>query len=261
MKETPKQYLDKKRNMESDEDKVAEVERILQEPLSNIAYEREPKGSVSAERGLYKITFDYARSEKETLKIEKEELRIATLYEMRGLTFERPDKNLSLNFEELAPGYKFIFCPDVDNVSSYVSIDGKRVVLVGNPASLGSILTVLHEVGHIHEQALPDRFDEYAPHVELAEKLHSERSAWAYALKKIKPFLDDIEGNPLHKSNALLYAKERALYTYAEWVNDQLHHHAAMDHFARNMFPDQFEDYPEDDATVPIDVGWPVKKR
>lgn len=260
MNESPREYLDKRRILNDDVEGLKDAKRVLQQPLEDVQFGE--RGSVNLEHGLYAIRFQYERASEPLSDIEKSELREATLYHVKELSIERKDKRAILNIDEIARGYSIFFCRDFDekDVSSYVAPESKRIVLIGEPTRFGTLLSLLHEIGHIYEREQPKRFD-YTRDTDLAEKLLAERNAWAYAFKKVRPFLDESDDNPLNKRNVLFYAKQRALSTYVESINDELHHRAHMDHFARNMFPDQFDEYPEDDASGPVDVGWPVKPR
>lgn len=260
MNESSREYLDKKRVLHEDEKGLKEAKRLLQKPLGQVSFDE--RGSVHLEQGPYAVRFQYERTSEPLSDIEKSELREATLYRAKEIILERKGTGATLNIDEIAKGYSIFFCRDFDeeDVSSYVVPESKRIVLIGEPTRFGTLLSLLHEIGHTYERELPKKFD-LTRDTDLAEKLLAERNAWAYALRKMRPFLDESKDNPLSKRNVLLYAKQRALSTYVESINDELHHRAHMDHFARNMFPDQFEEYPEDDATGSVDVGWPVKPR
>lgn len=92
---------------------------------------------------------------------------------------------------------KIVFNPRTEIEVNSNGFSGE-ILISGDMTRLDTILKVLHEIGH---RANPgedtgEMRDRYGSREDISEKeaeaiLESERKAWAFALKKIRPFLED----------------------------------------------------------------------
>ena len=108
------------------------------------------------------------------------------------------------------------------------------ITLNSLPSSPGSILTLLHELGHINDDKINEdisrklhlRFetimkggsDEKIEKEQNAITIRQERVAWAYALKKLKPF---IEGFQIPEESLDKYIHEFTLGSYCKEMTEE----------------------------------------
>ncbi len=110
-------------------------------------------------------------------------------------------------FSYLPDGFKIIFCPTAEDMTGSVYFDAKTILLTGDIASIGGLVTLLHEVGHVdykkHEHTDIDASD-HTPEKNAfaAKKLHEEQGASLFALRKIWKFL---RTHPEIKSEVVRY--------------------------------------------------------
>lgn len=119
--------------------------------------------------------------------------------------------------------------------------NGGMVILNGDIASPEMIVHLVHEAGHVYEKTDDARFSSMNEHDvsskvyigDLAEKLLSERNAWAFGLKKLKPFLEKnkIDGFSIQRDDVLAIVKNQALQNYHESIKSDTDSRVAMSHF------------------------------
>jgi len=124
-------------------------------------------------------------------------------------------------FSYLPEGYKILFCPtNKAYYSGAVVNENKVIYITSDISSLGSIATILHEVGHVKDDERLEKlgrteFTEggnYHENIE-AEVMRKEREASLFALRKM---WRELRKNEQTKKDILLYLKNLAYFSYCE---------------------------------------------
>jgi len=145
-------------------------------------------------------------------------------------------------FEILPEKYQIYFCPDEknDRVESSVFVEQKLVLITGDLSKPLTILSLFHEIGHLVDDKImgdkdkeerhkesrirynkagqpiksPDDTGVYKPtENDLVTILNSERNAWAFAIKKLKPFLKNLN---IDNQDLRVYIHDYALKSYSK---------------------------------------------
>lgn len=163
------------------------------------------------------------------------------------LTYRIGETNLDI-FSYLPEGYKILFCPTNAYHSGSVDYKNKMIYITSDISSLGSIVTILHEVGHVKDDEHMEKLGrtefteggDFHENIE-AETMRKEREASLFALRKM---WRELRKNEQTKKDILLYLKNFAYYSYCEKGLENIAiAHSSMPHFARD-FEDTF-DYEE----------------
>ncbi len=257
--ESPSEYLNKHipKDETSNEEFFAAKE-ILSKPFGEITYQNEG-GDVKIENPPFELEISYEPLTQEDKKpFQPHEPTPDTLMRLKTFTLSRRDKNISVQlFDIVPPDYNVYFDTTAADHSDIVYPDSKRIVLFGKLAAPKTILGLFHEGGHIIEQAKGEA--EFGPEKHstqlvdhLARQLLSERDAWAFALKKIKPFLDEEEGDQftIQRDAVIEHIKNYALRTYTDSIKNSVESARATSHGYddyMDMFNERFEDFGKDE--------------
>jgi len=256
--ESPYDYI-KKHAAEkiADEETLRKAIESLSKPIGRVEYLQ--SGNIKIENQPFVLEFSYAKISKEVAESFEKHPRYKepdpdTLFELTSYRLTRTDKNISLTLDNLIPdNYKVYFSPTTQDWSSYVKTSDKngRIVLSDDVVTPMILLQLLHEAGHVHEKTDGGKqFTEIDSDntstiytKDLAKKLLSERNAWAFALRKIKPFLDEdkSKGFAISKNDTLILAKNWALKSYLDSIKSDINDRVAMNHFAHD-YDYMFED-------------------
>lgn len=111
----------------------------------------------------------------------------------------------------LPPGYSVFFCekfvhPQTKQETSVNISDDKVIILDGHPLNIETLLMLFHEIGHAKFLTNDEEYKRiksiwcFAPELtlkdsELERVLSEERTAWAYALETLRPFLRSMRKN------------------------------------------------------------------
>lgn len=124
---------------------------------------------------------------------------IGKYYTLHDFTISQQNGEGKVMLREILPDdATILFDPAREIDESTVS--GKTIILHGDPASPGGIVTLLHEVGHFinddesnqallsSHRSLNKEHDDFSSE-EAATIIKSERDAWAFALRKLRPLI------------------------------------------------------------------------
>ncbi len=241
--ETPSQYLEKHLSQEMDEQSVTNAIRRLEVPFGEATYEGESKIEVKKEP--FMVTLEYTEIRPDNPVLDKTRDTHVVLYRVDELTINRTDVG-TLSISAFVPeGWHVYFDPSETEETSYADLHEKMIVLRRDPLQPIGLLTLLHEIGHTYESEMPKEFTQETfenrntfDQTDLAAKLQSERDAWAFAFKKIRPFLDasPTNGFSIQRQDALVYAKKYALQSYDIWVRSQQSERRTMTDFAKDYY-------------------------
>lgn len=148
--------------------------------------------------------------------------------EVTGFTLEQEDG--VLDFLKTSPaGYRLFFNPDPNVDHGFVTWPGNNVYVIGNIATLRAMLTVLHEVGHIWDEARLkaaglERLTDDHLHTVRAEKVRRERAASAFAFAKLR----GMTKNPETREDSVNFLKFFALKDYYEQMEKGIEHDEYM---------------------------------
>ena len=225
-------------------------------PLEKVVYD--PEGEVHINKDGLKLDFRYrtpsADLDMDKLPINKdlpeggskptrpEEIRI-----LEELSIERKGRTLKLS-EALPPNCQIYFDPSreslIDAPSSAVDTVGRKVMIFGDLTKLGNVASLFHEAGHLWDVD-PEKNPEYVDTVgtsvfvldfsiyedspfdnlmsnQVGEVvLKSERHAWAFALKRLKPFIDNID-SPINVKVLSVIIHNRCLKSYSDLIKHAL---------------------------------------
>lgn len=109
-----------------------------------------------------------------------------------------------LDFKHLFPGkIYFNFKHPFNKTPSFIFGDNDSIVLTDDPLTPAGIMSLLHEVGHYQDETRPEEESiksagtffansNIYPEGSSEKILRTERSAWAFALRNLKPFYNDL---------------------------------------------------------------------
>jgi hypothetical protein len=147
---------------------------------------------------------------------------------LKTLVFEvKQGERIDL-FEKLPADAEILFCPTNEEFHGSIVSPPVRIHILGNLAAPRSLVTLLHEVGHVFDDANLEKLG-----VEsmvkgwdsgLGEKLRKERSASAFAFKVIKSALP--EGQL--RTDARIFLKSYALENYRTSIKMDIAHNEMM---------------------------------
>lgn len=251
-RETPSEYLEKYQQEPID----AETQRRIDElntPWVEVEYR--DGGKVETARGNLNLAFEYVAVPKDISTTFTEKGRSDDDYfELINLEIQDVNSGVRRNVQDVLPSdFKVYFSlSQKGDETCYVYIEGKRVVLHGDPASPRIFLALFHEIGHIYEQRNEKTFapEQYVNRksvdvTDVAKKVHSERDAWAFALKYLRPLLTrtpDDQG-ALLADDALAFAKNVALHSYSQGAQMDVAERRSMASFAWGYVDDYEYDY------------------
>lgn len=174
-------------------------------PLGEVEYDR--SGNVTLEHGGLSLNFSYQKLTNRSLIELLKTLDDGPSNRYRKLTdFSLKDsEGHSLILTDLVPtDWNFVFYPDSSEIWGETHHKHKTVIINGNLNLPATILTALHEGGHVNERVgktdetianelerynAIEKLDKSSPALEdIALHLQKERDAWAYADRKIRPF-------------------------------------------------------------------------
>lgn len=229
------------------------AKRLLTIPFREVRYR--PEGKLMVKRGPFRLKIDYQKPDiteippEATMQIitdENESWKI-----LNNLVFWRKDRHApSLELTDIIPeGYKVLFkSPTGQQVGEpeqdtrcFVDVEHKMYHIKGDLATPAALLNLLHEVGHSYDyeqqasSIKPSEFDDahgvlkeggfLLTEEAMATVLRRERNAWAYALKKIRPFLDRDASSSEYSittSEVRDYIMDYCLRTYGEGIREKL---------------------------------------
>ena len=136
------------------------------------------------------------------------------------------DKKFDI-FSFLPSGYKILFCPKSTINHGAVSYNNKLIYVAGDLFSIGSLATIMHEVGHVADRENLKNLgvkslvtDSKGQNEFEAEKLRSEKEASLFALRKLWPVLrkrPDMQKDVVYFLKYVAYASH---ISGASWVSD-----------------------------------------
>ncbi|HEY4715469.1 MAG TPA: hypothetical protein VIH31_03105 [Candidatus Paceibacterota bacterium] len=227
------------------------IER-LEQPFTTVEYKDQDQ--VSLEKGKLNLSFNYQDLPKHLLinkikdieQLEKKDQRIVEMMRFKPQSFkELTDYSLKNSqdkidlFNLLPAGYKVYFSSTGDQLIS--AVDLKNGILLINEFKINpkTILTIFHETGHVlkygkmNDQNQRDFLkanrdfkmssDLYGSNAfkltkdDLSVVLKSERDAWAFTLKTLKPFFKDME---IEMQDLKAFVHDFALQTYSEEIHN-----------------------------------------
>ncbi|GEM_PF-1204660 len=148
---------------------------------------------------------------------------------LKTLIFELKDGEQIDVFKKLPPDSEILFCPTNEEFHGSVAHPPVRIHILGNIATPRSLVTLLHEMGHVFDEAnlktlgVEDMMDSKLD-ANKAEKLRRERSASAFAFKTLKAVIP--EGQL--RTDARTFLKSYALTSYRESIKEDLADDARM---------------------------------
>lgn len=218
--ESPSEYISKHLDT-IDPEQIKIANQNLARPFGKIHLLDSGKGHIT--QSPFTVDFSYNQTENE--KIHSGTVPNEKLWELKNLIVKKDRVNQTLDISSLLPnGYKIYFTTGNNEKSWSSYIFEKAIVLNREPNSPGALLDLLHEIGHSnsrHDDG--DKFKAEKGRLQsgdvsdLASRLLDERNAWAFALKKFKPFLDcspQEEGFSINKQDVLTRIKNYALESY-----------------------------------------------
>ncbi|MDO8620607.1 MAG: hypothetical protein Q7R64_04650 [bacterium] len=244
------QYL-KRIDDEKDVLPESEIEATLTRlntPLREVAYA--DKGEERVEAKDFAFTFSYTPLDT-TEQSEDIERRLARNHVDRGADYAKPENWRKLKtlvfelkggeqidvFKKLPSDSEILFCPTNEEFHGSVAHPPVRIHILGNLATPRSVVTLLHEMGHVFDEenlkvlGVEDMMDSKLD-ANKAEKLRRERSASAFAFKAIKSVIP--EGQL--RTDARVFLKGYALTSYRESIKEDIAENARMSRFLMSEY-------------------------
>jgi len=153
-------------------------------------------------------------------------------------------KDSQVNMVDVLPNdYKIVFCPtSLDTNNGSVNISEKVIYIFGDIVTPLSVITLLHEIGHIFdhknlEKAGVDKLTTDHMFSNEAERLRKERTASAFAIKAMKPYFKLLG----IKTDSINYLKDHALASYYMWVKHGMIEQKQTNKFMTSEYPSGFD--------------------
>jgi hypothetical protein len=243
------QYL---RRIESEKGKLPESEIAatiarLKIPFREVVYGEQ--GAERIETDHFAFEFSYSHLERTEQK-EEVERRLArngindqfdfgspaNWRKLNGLVFESKNGQRIDLFEKLPADSEILFCPTNKEFHGSVDSSTAKIHILGNLATSISLITLLHEVGHVFDRRNLEKLGMESMmegrDSTLGEKLRKERSASAFAFKVIKSIIP--EGQL--RTDARIFLKNYALESYHASIKEDIADKAAMSRFYRSEY-------------------------
>ncbi len=244
------QYL---KRIEDDKEKMSASEidaalTRLNTPLREVAYAEQGAERVEGEDFTFEFSYSSLGEEAQKEDIER---RLARLQVDRNVEYAKPENWRKLDtlifelkggeqidlFEKLPADSEILFCPTNEEFHGSVASPPVRIHILGNLATPRSLVTLLHEVGHVfddenlrkmgREDMMDNKIDAHK-----AEKLRKERSASAFAFKIIRTAIP--EGQL--RTDARTFLKSYALTSYRQSIKEDLAENARMSRFLMSEY-------------------------
>ena len=166
----------------------------LSEPIGTIAYGE--SGSVDLENGNYRMHIAYKRASPSYGQLQITD----TTLELVSFSLSRTDTNAKLELSDIVPPNAIVLFNPASETGegfAYTGWDRPLIVATGNITQPNTVLTVLHEAGHLFKDPGVDVGDINARRAYMKDdaKLERERNSWTDVLRKLKPLLDRRHSN------------------------------------------------------------------
>ena len=157
-----------------------------------------------------------------------------------ALTIQGENVDKQINLSDIVPsGYTVLYKQSKDSKGSMCIFGDKTIIMRSNLASLSGILTLLHETGHARRSIYMDEQGDKKT-IRLLEKatmkkglpfttseefeavLTEERSAWAFALEQIHPFINAGSHSLLTSANIRTFVHLHALRSYNMSISEAM---------------------------------------
>jgi len=212
-------------------------EKDLQESLDRLSkllgkVDYKDADSVEVSDGNVEFGFSYSAPEKElNLGIEryaskyssdvdfnKDYFNVENWKKLTSLSFQSGDVKKDL-LAFLPENYSVVFCPTKEY--SHGAVDSSCIYILGDMATPRSIITLLHEMGHIFDYMNKDRVQIGGSllHHGAAESVRRERTASAFVFRVMRPFLKDAQ----IKGDVINLLKNYALESYNLSATEEFH--------------------------------------
>lgn len=214
-------------------------ESALKNSFGNIDYKKE--GNVCVENETVRLEIDYSFADPNDFFLELEDYdymessfggTVARREDWRILNrfiVHNKKTNIEIDLlEDLPDQFQILFSPFSKRNNGSARIEDSRCLIWNDISTIDGILTTLHEIGHCvdykktpdWEKWLETNIDNAVDKDELNLVLLKERSAWAYALNKIRPLL--ISGAfPKNEILKNIHGKE-GLLSYCQTIREIL---------------------------------------
>ena len=278
----PREYLEKKlRDGEHSDGELRESLKRLSVPLKSIDYKEDGEVEVNTNEMSFSFTFsdiekgdfddveDYINKQEKGVINGTDEAEKEKYKRIIKFVFQKDNYKKDI-FDSLPTGTKIFFCPTEGIFHGSVMSDeqlsgGKksrhRIFIIGDMSTPRSIMTLLHEMGHIFDYKNLEKFGipsqmEKGTHSETAERLRRERVASAFAFKMARPFLT----NRQLRRDALAFLKNYALSSYERWAKDQIVVNLAREKYDRALINEWEAEQQEIETMGLFDEFWKWKE-
>lgn len=254
--ETGGEYI-RKHIEKQDEPKVEQAHERLSVPFGVVEYGKSGIERVENFPFILEFSYDSLPDDSEPITASSDGLKVdaRNFKYLKSFKLRRVDKDIDLNLSEIVPGdYSVYISPDRtdDSWNSVCDFNNKRIIVGGDITKPEYILHLLHEAGHAQISESTNRDQDFqseknwrkvADQSAIAKKLLEERDSHAFALKKIKPFVDKEQtGNfSILKGDCLTLMHKWALESYATAAKEQATRNQDAHHFAMDYWDDWME--------------------
>ena len=240
----------------------------LSQPLAHIEYADSGQATIEIADAMLEYSYSSVNDEKERKELE---LYITGEKLDPGVVYASPDNwrkidSISVtengervDLKAVVPDeYTLFFCPTLEAFHGAVvhHLDGNRhsIYILGDLATPRSLLTFLHETGHIFDdQNLRNlgvkRMIKDHEHADKIEKIRRERAASAFAFRAMRTHLRKLG----LKDDAVNFLKHYALESYITSTKERMTQEAYMAHEMRGMYDDSDSGF---DATRELYESW-----
>lgn len=115
--------------------------------------------------------------------------------------------------DHIPPEYAVYFFPGAEYRGGFLNEKLKSIYIPEDITSPMVLITLLHEIGHVHDNLSKQRGDAKNQAAGTFSELQSEREATAFALNALRPIL---RKNPALKDEVMLFMKNLLLGDYAK---------------------------------------------
>jgi len=190
----------------------------------SLSFSELPENFVAKRVNSLQRTIEMTTGDEQTLAKKILNFYLTTAYSIDEFTIKKGEDALDLSeIKKEFPFARIIVNPKKTTDVNVRELSG-TILISGDITRLETILGLLHEMGHLSDKTEMNWFamrrytqGERISVREAKQILRYERNAWAFAIRKIKPFLDkDTKEQVIH------FMHEDALKSHSEQIREQI---------------------------------------
>lgn len=157
----------------------------------------------------------------------------------------------------LPSGYNILFCPKSSEFNGAIYLGYKKIYILGDITAPRSLITLLHEIGHIFDienSEKPDAktFLAQAENKDIALKLKGERGASAFAFKILRPFIIDSQ----FRRDVVNFLRNYALDSYYEGAREKIKDRIYTKSYRQKEAQREMNEWRDEEEALERQIQW-----